>query len=165
MDGLWTCLLQNSLQTQPDFLALQEVPRQAPGWARAVTKDRYCLISHRHPEAWRGLAVVYRTDLFELVSKSCTHHCMWTVFQARHNGARLALGCCHIDSNISVQEYEYQLTEVLTSRPMHQGKAFLLGDFNADLCWKWGEDLTPGKGVSLPPTLGGAAAKCSCCRI
>ena len=135
MTKFWAILNQGCLQENPDFMALQELPRTSEGWAKAETHDRYSLLAHRHPEAWRGLGIVFRHDLYALQSKSCSHHAIWATFVHKASGRKVSIGSCHLDSGTPVYEFELQTEEVLKHRPTNSGPSILMGDFNVHFGW------------------------------
>ena len=123
------------LEETPDVIALQELPRAAEGWTRTCSKNKLTLLQHRHPEAWRGLGLVFRNDLFSPVWKDATHHSLWTSLQHRLSGRRITLAAVHFDSGISNDELELQMAEVLACKPDKCGRLLIMGDTNVHLGW------------------------------
>ena len=123
LDKFWNVVLPRFLEEDPHFFALQELPRADEGWARVTTRGNLRLLAFRHPEAWRGLGIAFRHDLYALCSKSASHHAIWAVFQHRASSKRITIGVCHLESGIPNDDFELQLTEVL-HHPKTKGLRF-----------------------------------------
>ena len=94
----------NVVLQDSDFIAVQEVARDEPGW-KEYNDDQFCWLLHRHEHQYRGVGLGVAQDLFDcIVDKTATERGIWALVRVKGIG-RVVLGSLHCHTGATQKTY------------------------------------------------------------
>ena len=126
-------LLRDELQAE--LLALQEWPRGDPGWT-LHDEGSYAGVVLQSQSMYRGVAVLYRHEVFTLLKKKEGERGLWCLFRHVKTGRKLWFGSLHMQHGVPVDEFDVCYQEYLHLLPKKPGSVVLMADFNVPFKWK-----------------------------
>ena len=122
-----------------DVMAVQEIPKCAPGWHQIREEGVEGWI-HQDVITYRGIGIMYRPSKVVLLKKYKAERGVWMKFRHEESGKVFWAGSTHLPKNEPLGEYRRLAAEVIGALPAWDGPLILLGDVNADFQWLQSED-------------------------
>ncbi|CAE7235616.1 unnamed protein product [Symbiodinium sp. CCMP2456] len=137
---------RRAMETKPQILSIQEMPRREVGWHTEVIED-LTVVQYRHDDRqWRGNAIAYGSDFQVLRRRGCRFG-MWLRLRHLPSSSEIWIGSLRLSTGVTSDVTADELQEVCKILPATLLPVILMGDFNTKLKWT---DALDTQGDLLP---------------
>ena len=121
------------------IMALQELPRVAPGWHTTKEEGGRLLVQYRDDlRQWRGNGIAFNPEKFVSLRRKASPVGVWLRLRHRDTGAEFWVSSARLSTGVPDSTTAEEIQVFLKLRPKVPSQAVLLSDFNTRLTWSAG---------------------------